>query len=253
MSSKKTWLALVALSEPYLPSAEKLIECIENTWPNSPVPQLVSTTEGMITFECGEAIIGCTLIPEPISAEQLEGPCSTAWYWPDAASAFQNHSAHLLITLVSEKRNTIDKSTRLTEMVTAAALDSRASGIFWGQSAMVHEPMSFYDQATQMAADNLPLYLWVDFRLQESETGQFSLFTTGLEAFGNMEIEIANYNGDPQTLMNHVYNLAHYQLEKQADLKDGDTISLTDEVQATISYQKSMLDDEKEVVSLTID
>ena len=48
----------------------------------------------------------------------------------------------------------------------------------------------FSRKASAWAARILPLNLWVDFRLVEGDDRTHSLFTTGLAAFGQREVEI---------------------------------------------------------------
>jgi hypothetical protein len=121
-------------------------------------------------------------------------------------------------------------------------------GIFWGPGRMVHPYQAFVEQALQMTSENLPLYLWIDFRVEtvpsEQQPGNeyFRLYTTGLEALGQSELEVAQYQGNPQQLLELVYNVAHYLVEKRKAVNDGDTIGLTDQVQASIRHSKSMLD-----------
>jgi hypothetical protein len=114
---------------------------------------------------------------------------------------------------------------------------------------LVHPPDAFNEQAAAAGEHNLPLFLWVDFRVEPVERG-LRLFTTGLEALGAEEIEVANYVGDSGELVGFVYNVAHYMLERRKVINDGDTIGLTDAVQVTAHRQPSMLGGELEVIRL---
>jgi hypothetical protein len=101
-----------------------------------------------------------------------------------------------------------------------------------------------------MRRDNLPLFLWIDFRIELLEDGACRLYTTGLEALGQSELEVARFDGSPQELLDLAYNIAHYLLDKRKVVNDGDTIGLTDQVRATAHRRLSMLGGELEVIGL---
>jgi hypothetical protein len=258
MNHPLRWLALVALEEARLPRFEEVAAWYEEHFPAplkrcSPEwcsPVLSSATENLLTLTVGEATAAVSLVPRPIPWSQLEGPAATAWYWPEASAALRHHAAHLLVALVDEGGRPIEKAMTLTRLVTAVAAASPSVGIFWGPGRLVHSPEAFIEQAVQMSEGNLPLFLWVDFRIEESASGGVRLFTTGLEALGATEMEVRDYGGDAQELLNYAYNIAHYQLDQRKVIRDGDTIGLTDEVQVTAHRGLSMLGGEMEVLQL---
>jgi hypothetical protein len=253
------WLALIGLDQPALPDEKDVCQELARQFPAAPPLIVANSTPRLITGTFGQLTVAATLVPHPIPWTQLEGPCATAWYWPQAADSLRKHSAHLLVTLVDESGQAVEKSNCLTQFVTAltTALSLEGSsmeiadpvlGIFWGPSRMVHPCQAFVEQALQMTLQNLPLYLWIDFRIETSQSEQqpeieyLRLYTTGLEALGQSELEVPHYQGNPQQLLELVYNVAHYLVEKRKAVNDGDTIGLTDQVQATIRHSKSMLD-----------
>ena len=221
----------------------------------------------MLTGSLGPYTVAATLIDRPIPWSQLEGPCTMAWYWPEAADALCDHSNHLLVTLIDEGSKSTEKGIYLTQLVTAlvgasSAVGVPAAGIFWGPGRMVHEPQAFTEQALQMSPENLPLFLWIDFRIEPADDqqafpdltgiGPFRLFTTGLDALGQPELEIPSYTGKPQPLLEYAYNVAHYLLDQKKTVKDGESIGLTDQLKATAHYRPSMCDADLEVLQLEI-
>jgi hypothetical protein len=244
------WLALVLLDEPELPAFDEVAKFIQDMFPDGPKLQGAGSTENLFTCTIGGYTAAVTLVPRPVPWSQLEGPCATAWYWPTATEALKDHQAHLLVTLVDEGSKSIDKSTALTQLVSGLVGTSPAQGVFWGPGRLVHPSQAFLHQAEQMSPRDLPLFLWVDFRVERNPDGTCQLYTTGLEALGRMEIEVRNFVGEPQKMLEYAYNVAHYILSKQKQISDGDTIGLTDEVQATVYLDRSMFDDKLEVVRL---
>ncbi len=250
MDNPLRWLALVALDEPRLPRFEEVAQYIEQNFSDAPTITPAGATEGLITCTIGDYTAAATLVTRSIPPSQLEGPCATAWYWPDAAEALRDHPAHLLVTLVDEGGKAIDKSIRLTQLVAGLVGSSSSRGVFWGPGRLVHPPQAFLDQAVQMSPEDLPLFLWVDFRVEQTENESVRLYTTGLETLGHTELEVVEFHGPPQTLLEYAYNIAHYQLCKKKMINDGDTIGLTDELQATATRRPSMFDEKLEVIGL---
>jgi hypothetical protein len=244
------WLALVILDEPELPGFDDVARFVGENYVDGPTMTAAGTTENLFTCTIDEYTAAVTLVPKAVPWSQLEGPCATAWYWPTATAALQDHQAHLLVTLVDEGGKEIAKATALTQLVAGLAASSRSCGVFWGPGRLVHPPRAFLDQAAQLADDDLPLFLWVDFRVERTESGGTRLYTTGLEALGYTELEVVDFAGEPQTVLEYAYNIAHYQLSQSKVINEGDTIGLTDEVQVVAHREPSMFDEALEVVAL---
>ncbi|NOZ38881.1 MAG: DUF4261 domain-containing protein [Planctomycetes bacterium] len=260
MDNPLRWLALVILEEAELPEFEQVARYVAENYVDAPTMTVAGTTDNLFTCTIGEYTAAVTLVPRPIPWSQLEGPCATAWFWPTAADALREHQAHLLVTLVDEGGKEIPKSTALTQLVAGVVANTRSCGVFWGPGRLVHPPQAFLDQAAQLASDDLPLFLWIDFRVEHNDkghtdkghtdTGGTRLFTTGLEALGYTELEVAEFQGDPQTLLEYSYNIAHYQLSQSKEINEGDTIGLTEEIQVVAHRSPSMFDETLEVVAL---
>lgn len=246
-----TTLALIALETPTLPDADAVAAELGRV--GDAPPRVASRTDAGFTlgWEADGATANVTLVDRPIPWERLEGPCATAWYWPEAAQSLRPHTAHLFLTLLDDNRGSIDASYRLTRLAIAAAAHAPALGIVWGASGAVHKPADFAQLAINSSASDLPLNLWIDFRAYELEGGgAYGLFTTGMEALGHRELETPRYAGDPQKLVAAAYNIAHYVLERDAMLKDSEVIGLPDESQVTVREDKSLVDPAAEVFRL---
>lgn len=243
------WVALVALEEAELPDEQALRAYLSEFHPDAPATSITRATDALLTCTMGDYTAAMTLAPREIPRSQLEGPCATAWYWPDAAEQLRDHRAHLIVALVDEAGRSIDKSICLTRLVAAAAQTTRSRGVFWGPGRLLHPPAAFHEQATQMSSEDLPLFLWVDFRVERTQQS-VRLYTTGLEALGQTELEAEGFTGEPQTLLEYAYNVAHYMLTQNKSIEEGHTIGLTDEVQVVAHRSKSMFDESLDVIQL---
>ncbi|MBX3434331.1 MAG: DUF4261 domain-containing protein [Pirellulales bacterium] len=256
MSNPLRWLTLVPLSRLELPTAETIAATYRTQFAGSPEPNLGQGTERLLTATIGEHTVAAGLIDRPIPWSQLEGPASAAWYWPTAADELRDHPAHLLVTLVDEGGSAMESALTLTRWTATLAAAAPACGVLWGPGRLVHRPADFVEQAGPSTLANLPLFLWIDFRIEPAHTSVVEgasvlrLYTTGLAALGQSEIEVPLFKGEPQQLLRHAYNAAHYLLDRKQVVSDGDTIALAEGVQATVRRIGSMLGGDLEVVRL---
>jgi hypothetical protein len=253
MSHPLRWLALVALERPELPAFDRVADWHSEQFPAAPPLKAAGSTDNLITLTIGDFTAAATLVPRPIPWSQLEGPAAAAWYWSGATTALRDHTAHLLVTLVDEGGQPLGKALALTRFTAALAAMSPSVGVLWGPGRIVHPSAPFIEQAATASERNLPLFLWIDFRVEplgESEGGAVRLFTTGLEALGAQEIEVSRYQGDARELVGFVYNVAHYLLDRRKAINDGDTIGVTNDVQVTVCRDRSMLGGDLEVLRL---
>jgi hypothetical protein len=253
MNHPLRWMTLVPLAHAELPTFERISAWYAEHYPQAPPLMAAGATEHLRTVTLGDYTAAATLVPRPIPAAQLEGPAATAWYWPEAAEQLRRQAAHVLVTLVDESGQAVDKAMHLTRLSAAIAATAPSVGVFWGPGRLVHPPAAFIEQAAEMSTNNLPLFLWIDFRVEPLDDGALRLYTTGLEALGGAEIETPHFAGSRQELVGHAYNVAHYQLDRRKTIRDGDTIGLADNVQVTARRGPSMLGGKMEVIRLEFD
>lgn len=253
-------LALVALRDPKLPTADQIEDYLGEHWPDAPQigpAEEVPTpdgepAEGIEVFRFGEGLAAISLMAAPIPFEELEFPCAAAWYWPTAEEEMRTHNSHLLIALVDGPDDPIERHRRLTELVASAAALTDAVGIFWGSGGNVHESRAFLDSAHQMTADVIPVELWVTIRFVPEDDGSVSCITDGLEEFGLNEIEVVFSRREPQTLLEYVYNVAYYLIENGPVIHEGETIGLNEDERFPVTFEQSRLTDQPRVMRIEL-
>ena len=200
-------LAMVALNTPSLPEAADLTRGLK-TIPGIAIDlDSVQAKEGTLVFGLGKDNAAVALMPVPIPWSNLEGPCATAWWWPEATERMKNHNSHILVALVGDTGNLIQRHIMLTHLTAAVASHTDAAGIYWGGGTLVHDPQVFIEQARNLSPDSLPLHLWIDFRVEPNDDGSSRLFTTGMKAFGKAEIEIPHSRKQPAEVVDFAMRL----------------------------------------------
>lgn len=232
LSDLNAWLAGHAQSMPPLIAAQSSDEALAAT--------------------AGDAELMIGLMTAPIPWPELEGPCASAFWWPEAAEVMKAHAAHLIVGLRAEEMVPVERNLWLTALIAAVLSTGEASGVYWGAGALVMPPELFMEAAITMTHEVLPLDLWIDFRVSREEDGSISLFTTGLEDLGHMDLEISRSNVDPGTARESAWNVAHYLLDQGPVLDDGDSIGFGPDEQIRIRHVPSMWNPAKTVIRLEL-
>jgi len=198
----------------------------------------------------GDATAAVAMVRAPIPWQQLEGPCATAWWWPEASKCMQGHAAHILVALVGEAGNPVQRHIALSCLAAAVASHTDAVGICWGGGRLVHEPKRFIEEAQNLSPESLPWPLWIDFRVEPGEDGTNRLFTTGMKAFGKMEIEIPGSRKGPAEVFDFALSIADYILTEHPQIESGHTVGRSADENIRATHAPSMLDPEMTVLRL---
>ncbi len=128
-------VAMVALNTPLLPPPQALLASLRAV-PGIAV-DLTSfrAKDNVFVFGLGNDKATIALLPAPIPWPELEGPCAAAWWWPGATAAMRGHSAHVLVALMGDTGNPIQRHITLTHLVAAVASHTDAAGIYWAADA----------------------------------------------------------------------------------------------------------------------
>lgn len=221
-------IALIPLGPKPKVSPQAIKRFLESTWRGLPeLGAIEKSNKTTISFCIGEqAVAFLSLMPAPIPWSELEGPCATSVLWPESAEVLRSHKAHLLITIrFNQPTEPIERATLLTQVTTSVVHNCAAAlGVYWGNATLVIPPQLFCEFAIQVMPDELPLYIWVDFRIGKNATGKTVGFTSGLEALGLMEIETDNATESPSEVRARFEGLIDYLVHNGLAIKHGDTI-----------------------------
>jgi len=192
-------------------------------------------------------------MPAPYPAADLEGPIATSWMWPPEPpiKKLKEHRTHLLITMLRGAGNPIQRRLSLTAVTALAAKQIGVLAVYWPESTLVIYPPLFNDMAeTFSSEDMLPIHLWVDLRVIRTGDATWTLFTTGLTAFGHMEIEAHNLPMEPEPLREWIINVIYYLFENGPVLQDGQTSGISAEQKIRIRHCESSFGHPHKIIRL---
>lgn len=254
--------AVIAVADNRFPLTDELIQYLTHDCGVQPIDNLVCD-ENKLTFRSACATYAVTLLEEKIPTELLRAPCSLAWHWPEAGMAFQKHTNQIIVGVLDETAGSVDVALRLTQLAAAVCVNSGIApiGVLWtggkpdnqGAPGCVHKPEEFVAHAQGASLDALPIELWVSFLPIASRNNQFIMTTRGLTAFGVKELETTGEGKDPQWVYDHLFNFAHFLLTHPEDVRENQTIGMSNDEKIDILAASSRLDPNKDVLMLNFD
>lgn len=239
-ADSNTIVAMVALNAPCLPEPSRILATLQERAPDCPIPTEVTRKDDTLVFHLGDSIVAVSLMPAAIPWSDLEGPCATAWWWPEATQSMTLHNSHVIVALMSGSGSPVERHILLTRIVSAVAANADAAGIYWGAGTLVHDPAVFQEQSADLSPDRLAPQLWIDMRLEQNDDGSFRYFTTGMESLGCLEIEIDQSRRPPQEILDFCYDIVSYVLTRGATLNDGETVGRSAKEKIKVRHKPSM-------------
>lgn len=242
--------AIIALKSANLPSLKEILADYKQRFGSEVELMSMEIQRERLIFQIGHDRYTISLMPAAIPWLELEGPCALAWYWPKATISMQSHTAHLIITSETQElpNDALSRVMDLTKLTASAAAVSDSVGVYWDAGGVVQEAQEFVFSAEEMSRDDLPLNLWIDFRIEDAPGERFRLFTTGMRPFGHREIEVRPAKVNPDEILSTAFNVASYLLINGPVIKDGDTIGATDDERMLVQYGPSMFEREQVMI-----
>lgn len=220
--SKVKGLAMVILAEPMLPPAKTVQSNLEARLGKRLKIDKMEDGESVILFRISGGTVMIGLVDRPIPNNELQDVCRHSWYWKAACDSVSAHKAHLLVSVLGTSLDKIDASLLLTDVLAALMPDKNAIAVYWGVNLQSRD--AFQKQSANISRSQIPIMLWVSFRLSSDPIKGFSISTHGLRDFNLMEIECKDAPTDGRSLFILVANMSDYLLSKGPVIKDGDTI-----------------------------
>lgn len=243
-------IAFIPLNPGARLSSAAILAGFAEQWPKLPKPEPDQALSDQIALRVGDCDVIIATMPAPIPASDLEGPSKTSWLWPDAELALRAHDRHLIVTVTSPE-GPIERSRLLTQVCASIlATCAEAPGVFWTNAALLVPSKVFREFATKILPGIPPLYIWVDFRVGQSDSGKSSGFTTGMAELGHMEFETESSPEPPEELRERFFGLANYVLENGPVIEDGHTIGEDENERIRVVYAPSAFGHDKQVMRL---
>jgi hypothetical protein len=232
------------------PTPADVASAWQQTWPEEAPLAEVQGDDGALTLSFMDAFGMVGYIPQPLPWSDLEGPARCAWHWPEAVDILEQHAGHVIVSVRTTDESSIRCAIRLTLLTAAICVAmKKASAVYWPSGTCVSSAATFVELARAMSPESFPLLAWVEFRVFSNNDGsRWSVFTTGLQPLGLMEIEVRDAAGNPAELVEKVMDIAGYLTQAGLVLGDGDTVGASDDEKLHIHHVPSAWEREGNVL-----
>jgi len=237
-TSTSAILGMVLLEEAHPLDINKIVSELEAQWSLTAKKESESTGETAI-IEIDEYRIAIGLIEAPIPTDEAIIAAQYNFFWKNGVDAVKKHKAHLILSVMNAGQNSIEENILFSKVASTVLSNSKSIGIYIGARSLAIEKDFYVASVKNMSTDDLPLYIWIYFGLR-GENEKQSVYTYGLKDFGKKEMEILNSNKDHGELSDLMYNLSHYVIAQNVELKDGETIGFSTEQKLKISESKGV-------------
>lgn len=248
----KSHIAMIMTSVPRPLDETVISNSLREDWRMDADVKNFKSQDGVYAFEIDTYQVGIGLIPATIPQQELEYPISTAWYWENAQQEISAHQSHYVVFVSSKTATSLKILTFLTKLVFSLSKRLDTVAIYWGQSAQVFQPSFYYANCDGFIEDdtNYPLPIWIKITGFENSDGSLYLYSKGLSAFKQRELEIISYQGSFLDGYFFLTDLANYLLINGPVIKDGDTVGESETERIKVIFKKSDLFPEQDVLSL---
>jgi hypothetical protein len=216
---------MVALRRAELPDPTRLTELLSD-WPCALQPE--SNNPDILMMQAPTGWAACALMRVPIPFTETE----------TVPQALRDHTAHLILHVGSGELDALDTWLLLTKLAAAVVQSTDAAGVYWGAASTIHEPAVFTELAKSASREEPPLMIWVGFHTSRTDAGT-SVFTTGMDAFGAMDIEVRDSELEPSAIVERLFGVAVYCIQTGKPLHDGDTIGESDAERIPVKHVPS--------------
>jgi hypothetical protein len=230
-----TILGMVLLEESNSMDFKKVVTELRNKW-KLKVDDKESSDEASVLLVEGYNIAIANM-PLPIPGDEVKTTAEYNYLWKNGIIEAAKHQGHIILSILNAGKNPIKENLLYSKVASAVLNNSKSLGMYIGGRTLLLKKDFYLANTETMAEDDLPLYNWIYFGLRQ-ENGKNSVYTFGLADFNKKEMEIVNSSHSLEDLNEMVFNLAHYVIENDVTLKDGETIGISAEQKLKIRESK---------------
>ena len=244
-TADQTMIAMVVLPSTEIGLSEAIVEAFRRRLGATEAVEDLALVSGILIFKMGTIGAMVAKMGFPVPWDDLEGPSRTSWWWENADHDLRSHVDHIVVSITDDGSDKLDTALQLTHLVAAVLETTPAIGVYWGSGTLVMQKDWFLDLAREASREAPPIMLWVDARVVPNRDDSWTVFTTGLEAFGLMEIESENARGEAKEIWALVQDIGAYLLAQGPVIKDGDTVGPDETNKIRVRFARSIFPERK--------
>lgn len=218
-----SFVGFVLLSENHW-DKNKFINDFKTDWG---IELIDNSDDDVVVIRVGDMTLAASFIPVPVPDGEAEQNAAANYMWKGAVEAAKNHKAHILVAVLGDKADLLERGKLFTKAASSLLKQENAIAIYTEEA--VFEP-DFYREVASMMQDDeeaLPILDWIWFGVYRTE--EYSgIYTYGMKKFEKEEIEVYA-DADLNDIRNFMLEIVSYLLDCDVTLQDGETISFSEE------------------------
>ncbi|MFN7977788.1 MAG: DUF4261 domain-containing protein [Vicinamibacterales bacterium] len=201
------------------------------------------TPPAAATLPIPGGVLGFMHTTAPIPWDDVEWSVRAAWHWPAAESELRAHQSHVVVFAESDALSAVDLNLQVVGGV-ASVIATRpdAAAVFNPHASIVIEPARYAAEARNASREALPILLWLGLHLVSDSVG-LSGYTTGMDVFGLLNLEVHDTQWNPPDLLNLLASIAHYEIGTGTQIGAGQNVGLSEHQRVEIQHQPSRYGD----------
>jgi hypothetical protein len=213
----------------------KVTDYLKRNW-NTTISD-VNGESGTVTFSIQGETVALATMPVQIPWGDIEGTAQYSYNWMTANKDLENHNSHIIVTVMSNKNNEVERFKILTKILSSIVATTNCLGVYHGSQSLLIPRQQYLDSAEVLKTNQIPLDLWVYIGLRKGENGN-NAYSYGLAAFHKLEMEFINANLDLQEMYSFLSNICVYVINGNVTFKSGETLGYTAEQKIKITKSK---------------
>ena len=188
----------------------------------------------------------------PVEAvEKVEAGALRNYLFDNGLEAIMKHTGYVAIGIVEGTGNTLEESILLSKLLAVATLQTGTTAIY--TNGVLYKADIYYKETERLRDDVLPMVnlVWVDIDFEED--GTISLYTNGMEEFGQLNVEFLHCPWDPERAWNYILSVANYVLTSGKELTDGDAIGRTEKKELIVHIDEPVHADGLQSIQIFFD
>ncbi len=228
-------LGMILLKEKKMYDAEGIVNELKNKW-NLVVSDVEPEEGDPLFFNLEGYDVAVAYMPAKIPENEVESMAEFNYFWKNGVEESSTHTAHIIITILNCDDNAVKENLLFTMLASSVLNNSDSLGIYIGNRTLVLKKEFYQDQAEIINNEELilPIYNWIYFGIR-AKNGKYSVYTYGLYEFGKKEMEIIDSEKSLEDISEMMYIFVSYVLANNIELKDGETIGLSEEQKLKIT------------------
>ena len=205
--------------------------------------EIKAADRGVLEVKVDGGAVYVMPMPAPVPGAEIGEAMERSWMFQRGRERVAGHTLHAIVTAIGGQ-DAVAEAKRVTRVTAALAKAGDCVGVYWGNGAQVHQPAFFIDTAQH--APGLGAMLWVGLMVTApSPKGPFTLSSTGMRAFGQMELEILDAPMELGELRLLAIAVIEYLLEHGPVLEHGHTFGRSDAERFAVEHGRSEFRDER--------